>query len=203
MAGLFNIGVGVNPDGVRKLAHGFSARMLFTMSEAVGKSLALIQSEHMEKQVRRAGSSTARPDSNTWTTRKGHLRRSFHIDWTPGQQSGAYGSDLKRAYKIEHGGKIKSDRPGGSLAIPTKFAPTAAGVPLWPRDVAGLFFKTSRSGKPYLAQLQGGKLRPVYLLRKSVTLPPRPALDRAIAATEERRSALFLRAVDMSVERTT
>lgn len=197
MTQLWNLGVGLVTRQVENLGATARRREL-AISQAVGKSLAVIESEHKERQIRRAGSSLARPAADTWTTRKGSLRRSFHRDWQPGQTVGAYGSDLARSYKVERGGTIKSDRPGGSLAIPTKYAPLYA----WPKNMPDLFFKKSRSGKPYLAQVQGGRLRPVFLLRKSVTLPPRPALDRAVEATEEKRRRLFIEAVDLTLERT-
>jgi hypothetical protein len=195
---LWNLGIGIVTKQVEGLTENAVGRTRFAMSQAVRDSLAMIESEHKERQIRRSGSSTARPDPNTWTTRKGNLRRSFHIDWSPGRVTGAYGSDLERSYKVERGGKIQSDRPGGSLAIPTKFAPQFA----WPRNMPDLFFKKSKTGKPYLAQVQGGKLRPMFLLRKSVTLPPRPALDRAIEATEAARRKRFIKAVDLTLERT-
>lgn len=195
---LWNLGIGIVTKQVEGLVETAVGRTRFAMSQAVRDSLVMIESEHKERQIRRSGSSLARPDSNTWTTRKGTLRRSFHIDWSPGRTEGAYGSDLERSYKVERGGKIQSDRPGGFLAIPTKFAPQFA----WPRNMPDLFFKKSKTGKPYLAQVQGGKLRPVFLLRKSVTLPPRPALDRAIAATEAARRKRFINAVDLTLERT-
>lgn len=193
---MWNVGVLVSGHSLARMAGRVTGRMAMSMTSAVGDSLVLIEREHKLRQIKRASKSGRRADSHTWTTRDGTLRASFHRDWSPGDTQGAYGSDLKRAAKIEEGGTIKSSRAGGSLAIPTKYAPKNKA---WPRDIPDLFFKTSRSGKPYLAQMQGGRLRPVFLLRKSVTLPPRPALDRAVKETEGARKRLFLRAVDHSI----
>lgn len=164
---------------------GRSRKMNMAMSKAVGRALVKLEREHKTRQIKRSRSSKAKPDPNTWTTRQGFLRRSFHIAWTPGATVGAYGSDLARSELVEEGGEIEAKNK--YLAIPTEHAPKN----VWPRYVEGLFFYKTKKGKPSLAKAEPGGLKILYHLRESVELPPRPALRRAVEATEREREQMF------------
>lgn len=167
-----------------------SAKTRMAMSEAVRACLAELETEHKTKQIKRSSTKGSKPDPRTWTTRQGQLRRSFHIEYKQGDLYGAYGSDLRRAKHIEEGGTITAKNR--YLAIPTDAAPKD----VWPRYVPDLFFYMTKAGRPALATSEGGGLKVMYHLRESVTLPPRPALQRAVEATEASRTERLMQVFD-------
>jgi len=163
------------------------------LSKAIGVSLAELEREHKLKQIKTGDNSKDKAVKGKWTTRSGELRRSFHIDWQPGRRSGSYGSDLERSAKVELGGEIKAKKK--YLAIPTEHAPKK----VWARYVHGLFFVKTRKGNLVLAQEAGASIKVMYVLKKKVKLPPRPALERAVKATEEKRERRFSNIVEREI----
>jgi hypothetical protein len=88
------------------------------------------------------------------------------------------GAALLSYFRIhEFGGTIRA-KSGHSLAIPLDAAKTAAGVARGgPRDFANTFL-LKRDGKPPLImQRQGTAVVSLFVLVKSVTIKPRPALE--------------------------
>lgn len=152
------------------------ARMRRELSHGVRDSLVIIERRHQFHEVRRSGSSRSEPVPGKWTSRSGvrGALGSFHRDWKEGALQGAYGSDLRRMEKLEHGGTI---RPKGQfLAIPTRAAPKE----VWPRYVPDLFFVPRHGGASgFLARKTGSGIQVMYSLVRSVTLPPRPTLENA------------------------
>lgn len=82
----------------------------------------------------------------------------------------------------EFGGTI-TPKKAQYLAIPLNAAKTKAGVSRYssPRDIPGLFFMKSKAGKPLLVKRVGkGKIQPMFVLLKSVTLKPTLGLRETI-----------------------
>jgi hypothetical protein len=160
------------------------------LSLATRDQLAIIENNHKNKQIRRGGGAAV---ADRWTTRQGMARRSFHRDWKKGALEGAYGSDLDRMKKLEEGGTI---RPKGTfLAIPTENAPKNVSA----RHVQGLVYIQSLKGQPMLVRPHGGESTSfdvMYILRRQVTLPPRPTLRAAEKATERARDKRVQLAID-------
>jgi hypothetical protein len=115
--------------------------------------------------------------------RTGDLVKSFVPDVSP---PGTGLSDLaswlatrsRYAQIHEEGGTIKAKKPGGFLAIPLPAALAPTGVlknefvgPL--RNVPGLFCEKSPSGKLLLWMDTPGGVVPMFVLKKSVDIPPR------------------------------
>jgi len=173
---------------------GRARRTDMLVAAAVGKSLAELQANHKKKQIKTGTNSKDKPVKGRWTTRSGELRKSFHMDWTQGRREGAYGSDKDRVLKMEGGGVIKPKR-GKYLAIPTENAPKK----VWPRYVPNLFAVRTRRRNLVLAESTGDSLRVMYVLKKSVKLPPRPTLDRAVEATAKRREKRFADIVEREI----
>lgn len=171
-----------------------SRKLAKELSKGVRDCAAIIQVQHKTKEVARGG---GKPRAGKWTTRTGEMARSFHIAYNPGDMQAAYGSDLMRALVVERGttealGGPIVPRRAQYLTIPTALAPKG----LRAGDIAGLFFVTSRAGNKILALRDGaGGILPMFVLRRSVTIPPRPGLQRAERATQARRRARMLKAV--------
>ena len=185
----------MNAKGLNTLLDGSIGKVTHhNLAVAVRDGLAIIEINHKKKQIRRASSGKA--IRRTWTTREGQLSKSFHRDWKKGNLYGAYGSILKRARVIEEGGTIYPK--GTFLAIPTENAPKG----VWPRYVPNLTYIQSRKGQPLLVEQTGkdGAFKVMYILRRSVTLKARPALARAIKATEKARVGVFQQALMDSVD---
>ena len=94
-----------------------------------------------------------------------------------------------------HGGTVKSNRPGGKLAIPLRAE--LAGVN--PReafpDRKGAFVLSSKgrgeSGRAFLAYREGNALRLAYILLSSVTLKP----DATVLPPADRLASVARRAI--------
>ena len=183
----------LNTNGLDKMMGSTVGRdVRRELSRAVGDNLAIIEERHKTHEVNRASRSSMRAVPDRWTTRTGQLRRSFHRVWKPGQLEGSYGSNLPRAEKVEEGGTI---RPKGKyLAIPTENAPKG----IWPRYMTGLVFIQSLKGQPLLVKPHenGPGFDVMFILRRSVTLPPRQALRRATKFTESKRDRRLFAAVE-------
>jgi len=192
-----SIGAHINFKGMQDLMVGLKPRMRKEISLGVRDQLALIERRHKRKEIARGGS--GRAVKNKWTSRTGELSKSFHRDWKTGSMKGAYGSDKRRSKKIEEGGEIRAR--GKFLAIPTDNAPRANNKPVGPRDVPGLAYIQSLKGQPLLVKPtgDGADFLVMYILRKKVKLPPRPALDRAMKATEKPREAVMLKHIDKAL----
>jgi len=192
---MVSMGSHINFKGLDAWFSGMTPRMKKEVSLGVRDQLALIERRHKRKEIKSGG--RGNPVGRTWTSRTRELSRSFHRDWKQGSLKGAYGSDKRRARTIEDGGEIRAK--GKYLAIPLDKAPRANNKPVGPRDVEGLFFITSKKGNNLLVKSEGGGIIPMYALKRSVKLPPRPALDRAVKATEKPREAVMLKHVDKAL----
>lgn len=187
-----SITAAIRTEAVSKMMGGkVGDAMRKELSLGVRDGLAILENDHKRNQVKRGGSSRA--VSGTWTSRTGELSKSFHRDWKMGALEGAYGSDKERSRVIEEGGTIRAKNK--YLAIPTENAPKK----VWPRHVPGLFFITSKAGNHLLARGSGEGIEIMYILKPSVTLPPRPALQKAVNATENKREDRLLQAVDKAL----
>ena len=184
----------MNTQGLDKMmGPNVGAGVKKELALAVRDNLVIIETWHKKKEIRRAQQSKSRAVKGTWTTRTGQLRRSFHRDWKQGKLYGAYGSDLGRAKKIEEGGTIRAR--GKFLAIPTSAAP----ISVWPRYIEGLFFMNSKRGNPLLAKKKGKGFQVMFILRRQVTLPPRPALARSVKKTISKRDARLFKGIEKAV----
>jgi hypothetical protein len=187
----------MNTQGLDKMmGPNVGAGVKKELALAVRDNLVIIETWHKKKEIRRAQQSKSRAVKGTWTTRTGQLRRSFHRDWKQGKLYGAYGSDLGRAKKIEEGGTIRAR--GTFLAIPTSAAP----VDVWPRYIPGLVYIQSLRGQPLLVKPKGGKsagFTVMFVLRRQVTLPPRPALARSVKKTVSKRDARLFKGIEKAV----
>lgn len=154
------------------------------VSKSIRWGLGLISSRHKQKFTKRG---KGPPDPVTWTHRTRELSRSFQIYYNPGALEGAYGSELPRAAKIEKGGEIRP-KNAKYLAIPMHpSVKYGKGGGMGPRAYPGLVFLQSLAGQPMLVRphAAGPGFDLMFLLRRRVTLPPRPALDRTWEASRE------------------
>jgi len=171
------------PEDPRKI----SAKVKRELSVGLRDSFAILQANHKRKQIRRGGGAGASVQGK-WTTRTGNLARSFTIQFKKGGLDGNYGSDLKRAGVIERGGTIRPTR-SKFLAIPLPHLKVGVGAAPGPRDFGDLFFITSKAGNLLLVQpVSGGGIKPMFVLKRQVTMPKRPTLDKAVKATEAPRA---------------
>ena len=173
-----------------------SKEMEKQISYYVRDTLAMIQSQHKKKEIRRGG---GKPIAGRWTTRQGDTERSFHIDWRTGALVGAYGSGAKHARMLEHGGIIKPVR-SRFLAIPTENV--KRDMP--PRSIPGLVFVQSLRGQPLLVLPYGGDnagFVTMFILKRQVRMPARPTLAHAINNTKRKREARMSKMIDMALGR--
>jgi len=96
---------------------------------------------------------------------------------------GSIGSDTPYAGIQEFGGTINA-KSGKYLAIPLPAALDAAGVPLMsgPRAWPNTFVAKSKAGNLIVFQKRGTSIIPLYVLRTSVTIPPRLGLKKSLDA---------------------
>lgn len=84
--------------------------------------------------------------------------------------------EYARVHETEGSTTIRAKK-GGFLTIPLAAAKTAAGVARGTaRDFDNTFFIRSKKGNLLLMQRQGTESVPLFVLKKSVTVPGRPAL---------------------------
>jgi hypothetical protein len=175
-----------------------SARLHKSLVRGVRASLAIIRGVHKREVIGRGGSA-----GDGWAVRTGIAARSFHIAHTAGSTEGAYGSELKRVGVLELGtqvalgGPLKSSRGAGKyLAIPTEHARVGSGAALTPRDwpKGSLVFVTSHKGNPLLLDPRTGRV--MFVLRRSVTIPPHPTLPLTQERAQPRVDTAMLNAVD-------
>jgi hypothetical protein len=99
----------------------------------------------------------------------------------------------RHIYFHEKGGVIYA-KDGKYLAIPLRSVLTSRGVPIYssPREIENTFVFVSRSGQVFIAARigrgKGQTFVPLYLLTKSVTIPPRFRLHEEF----EKQSAMFI-----------
>ncbi len=73
------------------------------------------------------------------------------------------------------------------LTIPLSAALSARGIPLRPkaRDWNNTFVQRSKRGNLLIFQRRGAQIVPLYLLKRSVTLPPRLKAEETLMAGED------------------
>lgn len=96
---------------------------------------------------------------------------------------GSIGSDVPYAAIQEYGGTIHA-KNAQFLAIPLPPALDAQGVPLMmgPRAWPNTFVAKSKAGNLIIFQRRGTSIVPLYVLKTSVTIPPRLGLRTTIDA---------------------
>jgi len=187
------ISTGINSGQATRFLKNAGKRMHKALSESTRDELAIIQRRHKKQEINRGKNKETA--SGRWTSRTGELSKSFHIDWKKGDITGAYGSALPRAAKVEEGGKIKARK--GYLAIPTENAPDG----VWPRYIKGLVFVQSLKGQPLLVKPKGdeGDFDVFFILRRQVKLDPRPSMANAIKNTEKVRAKVTMAHIDKAL----
>jgi hypothetical protein len=174
-----------------------SKKLRKEVSVGIRDSLAILQRHHKTKSIQRGGGKR-KPVANKWTWRTGEAGRSFHIAMKRNALIGAYGSSLRRVRVLELGSQAALGGPirpvrAQFLAIPTENAKSGVGGAVSPRDRNDLFFVRSNSGEGVL--LQKGTLALMFILRRSVTIPPRLTLLNAQIATKQKvRNRMMLAA---------
>jgi hypothetical protein len=173
-------------------------RMRRAIVGGLRKSMAEIERTHKTQVIARGQGKNA-PRFDVWSVRTGETSRSFHREIDTAELTGAYGSELKRAAVLELGsqealgGPIRP-RNATYLAIPTNAAKVGVGPALSPRFRSDLFFVMSRRGNPVLLQKETGEL--MYVLKREVTIPPRPTLQRTQELAQPKVDAAMMAAVD-------
>jgi phage gpG-like protein len=96
---------------------------------------------------------------------------------------GAIGSNKPYARIQEFGGTI-TPKKGKFLAIPLPAALDSNGLPLRssPRDWPNAFCRRSKAGNLLIFQKRGTMIIPLYVLKSSVTIPPRLGLKKTLDA---------------------
>ena len=93
--------------------------------------------------------------------------------------TGTMKNDVPYAAIHEHGGTIRPTK-AKFLTIPLEAAKTAAGVARGgARFFENTFFMRSKAGNLFLMQRDGNEVRPLFLLKKEVYIPPRLGFYRA------------------------
>lgn len=192
------LSITVNTQSVDDLIDGraISDRMRGALSRGIKTSLAETERTHKTKVIGRKGGETR---SDVWTVRTAEASRSFHRDWTSGELAGAYGSELTRVGVLEMGtqealGGPLRPRRAKYLAIPTDAARVGVGRAVSPKDRSDLVFVISRRGNPVLLQKDTGEL--MFVLKREVTIPPRPTLQRTVEVAQPAVDKAMLAAVD-------
>jgi hypothetical protein len=156
----------------------YPKKMRASVSRAVLESLVLLENHHKTEEINRGGSGHGRAVAGKFTSRTGDLVRSYRHYWKTGDLSGWYGSSSKYSKKVEEGGTIKSSRPGGYLTIPiNRKAKYGVGGGKRAGDFDLFPFK-SKKGNLLLAERGASGIVPMFLLKKSVKLDPRPTIER-------------------------
>jgi hypothetical protein len=114
-----------------------------------------------------------------FSTRSGGLRR-FGRKIKAGGDIGETGPQVPYGEIQEKGGTIKP-KAKQWLTIPLDAALTPSGVKKKSAfEFADAFFLRTKGGSTLLVQRQGRGIQPLFLLVRSVTLPPRPYLEPAL-----------------------
>lgn len=179
--------------------HVIGERMKKAISRGVRKALAITQKVHKTEVI---GTRIGPSLGDVWTKRTGEASRSFHIAMEPGATTGAYGSELARVGVLEMGtqaalGGPLRPRRAKYLAIPTDRARVGVGRAVSPKDwpEGSLVFVVSRGGNPLLLDPRTGEV--MFVLRRSVTIPPHPTLDKTIARAQPATDAAMMEAVEI------
>lgn len=173
-------------------------RMRRALVGGIRKSMAEIERTHKREVIAR-GQGKNLPRFDVWSVRTGETSRSFHREIDAAEMSGAYGSELQRAAVLELGsqealgGPIRP-RNATYLSIPTNSAKVGVGAALSPRFRTDLFFVMSRRGNPVLLQKETGEL--MYVLKREVTIPPRPTLQKTQELAQPKVDAAMMAAVE-------
>jgi len=178
---------------------GTMITMRESISRGVRDSLAMLQNIHKREVVGRG----IGPWGGVWSTRTGEALRSFHIDYTTGELAGAYGSELRRIGVLEMGTQEALGGPlrptGGRkfLAIPTDKAKVGKGRAVAPKDRTDLAMIQSKSGQYMLIRQHGPNSTTfdvMFILRRQVTIPPHPTLERSNKRAQPKVDAIMLAA---------
>jgi hypothetical protein len=175
-------------------------RMKRALVGGIRKSMAEIERIHKREVIGR-GIGNGKPKSDVWSVRTNEAGRSFHRVVDAQAVEGAYGSELQRVAVLELGSQVALGGPirprnATYLAIPTEAAKVGVGAALsprfWPRGK--LAFVQSLKGNPLLLDSDTGEV--MFVLRRSVTVPPRPTLQRTQELAQPKVDAAMMAAVD-------
>jgi hypothetical protein len=155
----------------------YPKKMRASVSRAVLESLVLLENHHKTEEINRGGSGHGRAVAGKFTTRTGALVRSYRHYWKTGDLSGWYGSSNKYSHVIEKGGTIRP-KNAKFLTIPIhKDAKYGVGGGKRAGDF-DLFPFRSQKGNLLLAKRGASGIVPMFLLKKSVKIDPRPTIER-------------------------
>lgn len=110
------------------------------------------------------------------------IKRSVHVSGNLSSEiTGLIGSDLVYARAHEFGARIRA-RNSKYLTIPLRAALNSDGTPKRrrARDWDNTFVQTSKAGNLIIFQKRGRKIIPLYVLKETVTIPPRLGLGDAL-----------------------
>lgn len=189
-------------DDVKDLQDGsMSKKLKQAISFGVRDGLLMVERRHKLRYFVRGGAASMKTHPTKITWRTGELAKSYERYYRNGQHYGYYGSTLKRAALLEYGDTIKSNRPGGSLAIPTPAARVGVGGSVSPRDFPkGELFRGG-DGR-WLARDKGdGFIELMFWLVKSVYVPPRPTVQKAAKDTEKPFQLMMAKRVAKAMEK--
>lgn len=136
--------------------------------------------------------------------RTGALRRSFGTAVTG---EGSIESWVGTVYttspyaRIQEFGGTVTPKKSQFLTIPLAGARTGAGATRGgARSFPNTFFAKSRAGNLLMFQKQGKKIVPLFVLKKSVSIPPRLGMMSAWAQDVDARRALLMRATKTALD---
>lgn len=118
---------------------------------------------------------------------------------------GAKGQALIYGAVHEEGARIRSARAGGMLAIPLAAVRSPSGIAPPPRSFPDAFVlrKGPFGSGGLLVRREGGRIIPLFALRREVTVPARPpggAINAAVAEVEPQLTAELLRDAERLLE---
>lgn len=168
------INIRADLGGVQRLLNSIAAKTPKTLADAVLKGAL-----YAEGEIKRT--------LYDETAGRGELARSFHsrfVGFTGGDISAEAYSEKVYARIQEDGGVIRP-KHRKALAVPISSAKVPRGK--WPRHFPkegpqALHFIPRRGRAPLLAQVRGGRVKPLFVLLRSVTITPK----RYVARTSER-----------------
>jgi hypothetical protein len=114
------------------------------------------------------------------------IEKSVNVTTSGEVVAGEIGGGLSPYALIHEQGGVVRAKKSKYLTIPTRFALDSQGVPLKrkARDWPNTFIQTSKRGNLIIFQKRGANIVPLYVLKKSVVIPPRLGLGKTLEVTE-------------------